>query len=85
MTTYSGSVANYCAYAAVLNPGDRVLALEPSAGAHQTHGGAKNVSSGIYRFSYFGLHPDTLLIDYDAAERLAAEFRPKLIVVGSAA
>lgn len=85
VTTYSGSVANYCAYAAVLNPGDRVLAMEPSAGAHQTHGGAKNVSSGIYRFSYFGLHPDTLLIDYDAAERIAAEFRPKLMVVGSAA
>ena len=85
VTTYSGSVANYCAYAAMLNPGDRVLAMEPSAGAHQTHGGAKNVSSGIYRFSYFGLHPDTLLIDYDAAERIAAEFRPKLMVVGSAA
>ena len=85
VTTYSGSVANYCSYAAVLNPGDRVLAMEPSAGAHQTHGGANNVSSGIYRFSYFGLRPDTLLIDYDAAERLAAEFRPKLMVVGSAA
>jgi glycine hydroxymethyltransferase len=85
VTTYSGSVANYCAYAAVLNPGDRVLAMEPSAGAHQTHGGASNVSSSIYRFSYFGLRPDTLLIDYDAAERLAAEFRPKLMVVGSAA
>ncbi|MBQ7726097.1 MAG: serine hydroxymethyltransferase, partial [Clostridia bacterium] len=85
VTTYSGSVANYCAYAAFLAPGDRVLAMEPSAGAHQTHGGAKNISSRIYRFEYFGLHPETLLIDYDEAERIAMEFRPKLMVVGSAA
>ncbi len=52
---------------------------------YPSHGGAKNVSSRLYRFSNFGLHPDTLLIDYDAAERLASEFRPKLLVVGSAA
>lgn len=85
VTPYSGSVANYCAYAAVLAPGDRVLAMEPSAGAHQTHGGAKNISARIYQFRYFGLHPETLLIDYEAAERIAMEFRPKLMVVGSAA
>lgn len=85
MLTYSGSMANYCAYSAVLSLGDKVLALEPSAGAHQTHGGSANIASRMYSFDYFGLDPDTLLIDYDAAERKAKEIRPKLMVVGSAA
>lgn len=85
MLTYSGSMANYCAYSAVLSLGDKVLALEPSAGAHQTHGGSANIASKLYSFEYFGLCRDTLLIDYDEAERKAKEIRPKLIVVGSAA
>ncbi|MBQ4087039.1 MAG: serine hydroxymethyltransferase [Clostridia bacterium] len=85
MTTYSGSVANYCAFAALLDLGDRVLSMDPSAGAHQTHGGKNNITSRMYDFRYFGLNPETLLIDYEEAERITKEFRPKLIVVGSAA
>jgi len=85
MTTYSSSVANYCAYAACLNLGDHVLSMDPSAGAHQTHGGRKNISSRLYSFRYFGLNKETLLVDYDEAERITKEFKPKLIVVGSAA
>lgn len=84
MLTYSGSSANYCAYSAVLSLGDRVLAMDPTAGAHQTHGAPKNISAKMYHFAYFGLHPDTMLIDYDSAERLAREHKPKLIVIGSA-
>lgn len=85
MLTYSGSMANYCAYSALLSLGDKVLALEPSAGAHQTHGGSANIASRLYNFEYFGLCRDTLLIDYDDAKRKAEQIRPKLIVVGSAA
>ena len=85
LTTYSGSVANFCAYASVLKPGDAVLAMEPSSGSHQSHGGSKNISAKLYDFSFFGLKPDTLEIDYEGAARLAAERRPRLIVVGSAA
>ncbi len=85
MTPYSGSVANYCAYSAVLKLGDRVLAMDPSAGAHQTHGAPANISALMYEFSYFGLDPQTMLIDYEEAERLAAQNKPKLMVVGSAA
>lgn len=85
MLPYSGSMANYCAYSAVLALGDRVLSMNPSAGAHQTHGAAANVSSKMYQFEYFGLDPETLLIDYEEAERKTREFKPKLMVVGSAA
>lgn len=85
IVTYSGSVANFCAYNAVLNPGDRVLALDPVTGSHQSHGGKNNVSSKLYDFRYFGLNPDTLDIDYEGADRICKEFAPKLIVIGSAA
>lgn len=84
MLTYSGSMANYCAYSALLELGDKVLALAPNAGAHQTHGAAANIASKMYSFDYFGLDRDSLLIDYGEAERKAREYRPKLIVVGSA-
>lgn len=85
MTTYSGSVANFCAYEAVLKAGDVVLALDPSTGSHQSHGGKGNVSSRTYRFYYFGLKKDTLEVDYESAEKIAGEVHPKLIVIGSAA
>lgn len=82
--TYSGSTANYCAYSALLSLGDRVLSLDPSAGAHQTHGAAANISAKMYDFDYFTLDRDSLLIDYVAAERKAKEFKPRFMVVGSA-
>ena len=85
MFPYSGSMANFCAYSAVCSVGDNILALDPSVGAHQSHGGSKNVSSKIYNFKYFGLNKKTLDIDYDKALEIAKEFKPKLIVVGSAA
>ncbi|MBQ7152620.1 MAG: serine hydroxymethyltransferase [Clostridia bacterium] len=84
MTPYSGSVANYCAFAAFLSPGDRVLAMDPAAGAHQTHGGLRNISSRLYKFSYFGLDKETMLIDYAQAAEIAEAFKPNLMVVGSA-
>ena len=81
---YSGSVANYCGYAACVPPGGRILALDPAVGSHQTHGGAKNVSARFYEFAYFGLDRETLRIDYDEAEKKAQAFRPALVIVGSA-
>lgn len=85
MLTYSGTVANFCAYEAVLNPNDSVLALSHSVGAHQSHGGTGNVSSKFYKFQYFGLDHATMEIDYEEAEWKAKKYQPKLIVVGSAA
>ena len=85
MTTYSGSVANFCAYSAVLKPGDPVVALSSEVGAHQSHGGGKNISSSFYKFRYFGLERDTFEIDYNEAESIVREHKPKLLVIGSAA
>ena len=85
MSTYSGSVSNFCAYAAVLRPGERALAMDPKTGAHQSHGAKGNISSTIYDFSFFGLEEDTLDIDYADAEKKAKALSPKLMVIGSAA
>ncbi len=85
MLPYSGTVANFCAYEAVLNPGDLVLALSHGVGAHQSHGGKKNVSARFYRFQYFGVHPGTMNIDYEEAQEKAERYKPKLIVIGSSA
>lgn len=85
MITYSGSVANYCAYSAVMKLGDRAVALTPAAGSHQTHGGLSNFSSEIYDFRYFGVRKDNYLMDYEEAERLIKEHQPKLVVIGSSA
>ena len=57
MTPYSGSVANYCVYSALLQPGDKVLAMDPSAGAHQTHGAPANISARLLTFPILALIP----------------------------
>src|SRR5215475_5472724 len=54
-------------------------------GGHLTHGSPVNVSGKWFKVVAYGLDPKTELIDYDAAERLAHEHKPKLIVTGASA
>jgi glycine hydroxymethyltransferase len=82
---HSGSQANAAAYAAMLAPGDVVLGMSLAEGGHLTHGSPVNFSGKLYHFYSYGLHPETSEIDYDAAEKLAHEHRPKLIVTGFSA
>ena len=76
VTTYSGTVANFCAYESVLKPYDSVVTLAPDVGAHQSHGGNGNISSKLYQFHYFGIKRGTSEIDYEEAERMAADVTP---------
>lgn len=82
---HSGSQANAAAYAAMIQPGDVVLGMNLAHGGHLTHGSPVNFSGKLYQFYSYGLHPETGEIDYDAAERLAKEHKPKLIVTGFSA
>lgn len=82
---HSGSQANYAAYAAMIQPGDVVLGMSLAHGGHLTHGSPVNFSGKLYKFYSYGLHPETGEIDYDEAERLAKEHKPKLIVTGFSA
>lgn len=81
--SYSGSTANYSVYASVLNPGDRVLSMRLDQGGHLTHGSPANWVSKIYNFDFYAMDPETELIDYDALDAKAKEYKPKLIVAGA--
>ena len=81
--SYSGSTANYSVYASILNPGDKVLSMRLDQGGHLTHGSPTNWVSKIYHFEFYAMDPETELIDYDALDAKAKEYRPKLIVAGA--
>ena len=81
--SYSGSTANYSVYASILNPGDKVLSMRLDQGGHLTHCSPANWVSKIYHFEFYAMDPETELIDYDALDAKAKEYRPKLIVAGA--
>ncbi len=82
---HSGAQANMAAYFAVLEPGDTVLGMQLNHGGHLTHGANVNFSGKIYNFVPYGLDKDTETIDYAEIDRLAKEYKPKLIVAGCSA
>jgi glycine hydroxymethyltransferase len=82
---HSGSTANEAAYAAVLKPGDRVLAMSLSHGGHLSHGLKANFSGKLYAFQHYGVRRGDCRIDFDQVRELAREHRPALIVAGGSA
>ena len=82
---HSGSQANAAVYMALLKPGDVVLGMSLAHGGHLTHGAQVSFSGRIYEAVQYGLNPQTGEIDYDEAERLALEHKPKLVVAGFSA
>ena len=82
---HSGSSANLLAYMSYLNPGDKVLGLSLSHGGHLTHGSSVNFSGTLYKSSFYELHPETSLLDYDLIRKKALEEKPQLIIAGFSA
>ncbi|OLZ63934.1 serine hydroxymethyltransferase [Streptomyces sp. IMTB 2501] len=82
---HSGSSAVLAAYAALLRPGDTVLALGLHYGGHLTHGSPANFSGRWFDFVGYGVDAETGLIDHDQVRHLARNHRPKAIVCGSIA
>jgi glycine hydroxymethyltransferase len=82
---HSGSSANLAAYAALLVPGDTVLAMSLPHGGHLTHGSKVNFSGRWFNTVGYSVRPDTELIDYDEVRDLAREHRPKMIICGATA
>ena len=86
----SGSPANFAAYTALIGPHERIMGLDLPHGGHLTHGfytpKRKVSATSIYFESMpYRLDESTGLIDYDALERNAMLFRPKIIIAGSSA
>ncbi|MFE9625716.1 serine hydroxymethyltransferase [Streptomyces sp. NPDC006527] len=82
---HSGSSAVLAAYAALLRPGDTVLALGLPYGGHLTHGSPANFSGRWFDFVPYGVDAETGLIDHEQVRTLARGHRPKAIVCGSIA
>ncbi|CAN5895800.1 MAG: Serine hydroxymethyltransferase [Chromatiales bacterium USCg_Taylor] len=82
---HSGSQANGAVYLALLTPGDTIMGMSLAHGGHLTHGASVNVSGRIFKAVQYGLNTETGVIDYDQAERLALEHKPKLVMTGFSA
>jgi glycine hydroxymethyltransferase len=82
---HSGAQANQAVFLALLQPGDTILAMSLDAGGHLTHGAPPNLSGKWFRAVHYGVRRDDGLIDYEQVQRLADEYRPKLIIAGGSA
>ncbi len=82
---HSGSQANLGAYAALVQPGDTVLAMSLAQGGHLTHGAPVNLSGQLFKFVGYGVERQTEMLDYAEIGRLAEAHQPKLIVAGATA
>ena len=81
----SGTHANQCAYAALLNPGDTILASSLQSGGHLSHSAPVSFVSKFYNVKTYDVDPITYEYNYDDIERIALEVKPKLIMVGTSA
>lgn len=82
---HSGSQANTAVYAALLQPNDLIMGMSLDAGGHLTHGSRVSISGKWLKSIQYGVVKETGLIDYEQAERLALENKPKLIIAGGSA
>jgi len=82
---HSGSQANMAAYLALMDPGEKLLGMDLSAGGHLTHGSKVNFSGRLFETASYGVDGDTGLIDYDALQRVAEAARPRVVVAGGSA
>ena len=81
---HSGSQANEAAYAALIEPGDKVLSMDLAHGGHLTHGMKINFSGRMYDFVHYGVGEDGY-IDYDEVREISVRERPRMIIAGASA
>ena len=82
---YSGSPANLAVYMALVPPGETILGMALPAGGHLTHGWKVSATGKIWNAVQYGVRQEDERLDYDEAEALAKEHRPKIIVCGATA
>ena len=82
---HSGSQANVAVYLALLKPGDTILGMDLSHGGHLTHGSKASISGKYFNAQFYGVDPDTEMINYDEVQKRAEETQPKIIIAGASA
>ena len=88
----TGSIANLAVYAALLNPGDKMLAMSLYDGGHLSHGWklpdtGKPISftSRIFASHFYSVDPVTKVFNYDEIERIAKKVQPQILISGGTA
>jgi len=79
---HSGSSANMQAYFALLNLGDKIMAMDLSSGGHLTHGSVINFSGTFYSCIPYGVDKETERLNMNQIRDIALREKPKLIVAG---
>ncbi len=82
---HSGTSANIAVFMALLETGDKILAMDLAHGGHLSHGHKMNFSGKYYSIIPYGVSEKDEQIDYDNLERLAVEHKPKMILLGASA
>jgi glycine hydroxymethyltransferase len=82
---HSGASANAEVFFALLQPGDTFMGLNLAAGGHLSHGMAINLSGKWFKPVPYNVRRDDQRIDMEEVERLAHEYKPKLIIAGGSA
>jgi glycine hydroxymethyltransferase len=83
--SYSGSVANLAAYAALINQGDPIMGMALDHGGHLTHGWKVSLTSKFFKSVPYQVNTQTGLIDFDLIRDLAKKHHPRIIVCGATA
>ena len=86
----SGSPANFAVYTGLLQPFDRILALDLPHGGHLSHGyqtDKKKISavSKFFNSMPYRLDEATGIIDYDRLAENAKLYRPQILIAGASA
>lgn len=79
---YSGSPANFSVYAALLQPGEKIMGMALIHGGHLTHGHKVSFSGKFFTAVQYHVSAKNHLIDFEEVAKLAEQEKPKIIVCG---
>jgi glycine hydroxymethyltransferase len=87
----SASIANLTVITALLEPGQKILAMNLTHGGHLSHGwklaSGKPISfiAKIFKVAFYEVEKNTQVFDYDKILKIAKKEKPQLIISGGTA